>query len=268
MNWPQDFIETVGIEPYYHDESGIIYCGDCLEIMPKMSLESIDLITTDPAYESLRRWEGIGTTARMGFGRKDSKSYDPAKFFQTIPNKKLNDLTHLCSQLLKPNSHCYIMCDAITIPYFFNIMGQRFNCPEGCIYKDDLKPPFDNMKPLIWDKEIMGMGYHYRCQYEFVLMFDKGKRKLKDLGKSDILKFKKYKGEVPTQKPIRLFELLITQSSDEDDIILDPFLGSNTTGVASILHNRRYIGIEISEAYCKIAKERILREREQLKLIY
>jgi site-specific DNA-methyltransferase (adenine-specific) len=242
--WPSDFINK-------------IICGDWFEISKKIPSESIDLIATDPPYESLRRWEGIGTTARMGLGRQDSKSYDPNKFFQTIPNSKLPEMMNEFSRILKKDSHCYVMCDAITIPYFFNIMKQGFNCPESCVYFDEIKSPFDNIKPLVWDKEIIGMGYHYRCQYEFILMFDKGKRKLKDLGKPDILKFKKYRGEVPTEKPIRLFELLISQSSEQGNIVLDPFLGSGTTAIASKLNNRNFIGIEINPDYCKIAEERL-----------
>jgi len=88
-------------------------------------------------------------------------------------------------------------------------------------------------------------------------MFDKGKRRLKDLSIPDILKFKKYIGEVPTEKPIRLFELLIKQSSNEGDVILDPFIGSGTTAVACKELNRNYIGIEINPEYCKIARRRV-----------
>jgi len=244
MVWPDDFINQ-------------IICGDAFEIMRQIPSESVDLIATDPPYESLKKWMGIGTTARMGLGKKGSGADDPNKFFQTIPNSRLPEMMNEFSRILRNNSHCYVMCDAVAVPYFFNIMKQGFDCPDACIYFDEIKAPFDNIKPLIWDKEVMGMGYHYRSQYEFILMFDKGKKKLKDLGKPDVLRFKKYRGEIPTEKPVRLFELLVSQSSDEGDIVFDPFLGSGTTAVASKLLGRNFVGIEINSEYCRIAGERL-----------
>ena len=240
-----------------------IHCADCLEFMKDIPDKSVDLVLTDPPYESLNRWKGIGTTARMGLGRKDSKSYNPSKFFGTISNEKLFGIMEEFYRILKKDTHCYVMCDNVTLPYFFNMMGMGFGCPL-CIYRDDFTIKFNNLKPLIWDKENIGMGYHYRCRYEFILMFDKGKRRLKDLSIPDILKFKKYIGEVPTEKPIRLFELLIKQSSNEGDVILDPFIGSGTTAVACKELNRNYIGIDNKPEYCEIARKRINATTEPL----
>jgi len=61
----------------------------------------------------------------------------------------------------------------------------------------------------------------------------------------------------PTQKPLKLIKYIIRKYTKKDDIILDPFLGSGTTAVACKELGRRYIGIEISEKYCEIAKNRI-----------
>lgn len=68
----------------------------------------------------------------------------------------------------------------------------------------------------------------------------------------------------PTQKPIKLFERIIIASSNSSDIILDPFMGSGTTALASKQLNRKFIGFEISPEYCKIANERL--NQETLKL--
>jgi site-specific DNA-methyltransferase (adenine-specific) len=70
----------------------------------------------------------------------------------------------------------------------------------------------------------------------------------------------------PNEKPLLLIRKLITVGSNENDFIIDPFMGSGTTAVACEQLNRRWIGIEISEKYCEIAKQRIERERQQLKL--
>jgi len=68
--------------------------------------------------------------------------------------------------------------------------------------------------------------------------------------------------EHPTQKPLKLIERLIEIHSRENDVVLDPFLGSGTTVVACIRLNRQYIGIEKNEKYFKIAEERVKRELE------
>ena len=244
-----------------------IICGDYIEVMKEIESESVDLIVTDPAYETLNRWKGIGTTARMGLGKKSTKSYDPSKFFQTIPNEALSTMMEEFYRVLKKNTHCYVMCDNVTLPYFYSMMDMGFECPESCIYTDDFKLKFANMKPLIWDKVNMGMGYHYRCQYEFILMFDKGRnRRLNDLSIPDVLKFKRYAGEVPTEKPERLFELLIKQSSKENELVLDAFLGSGTTSLAAERLKRNSIGIEISKEYCELACKRLKSEIEQTEL--
>ena len=70
----------------------------------------------------------------------------------------------------------------------------------------------------------------------------------------------------PTQKPVALMEYLIKTYTNEGETVLDFCMGSGTTAVACERLNRRWIGIEISEAYCEIAKKRIEKERSQLKL--
>jgi len=68
----------------------------------------------------------------------------------------------------------------------------------------------------------------------------------------------KVHGKHPTQKPIKLLERIIAASTNPLDLILDPFMGSGTTGVASIRNKRRFIGIEINENFYNIANERNL----------
>ena len=81
-----------------------------------------------------------------------------------------------------------------------------------------------------------------------------------------ILGTSKEKVKHPTQKPVALMEYLIKTYTNEGETVLDFCMGSGTTGVACERLNRRWIGIEISEAYCEIAKQRIEKERSQLKL--
>ncbi|WP_140145178.1 DNA-methyltransferase, partial [Vibrio parahaemolyticus] len=92
------------------------------------------------------------------------------------------------------------------------------------------------------------MGYHYRARHEYILFFEKGKRKLNDLGVPDILQSKRVYRGYPTEKPVDLLEVLISQSSTEDELVMDPFFGSGSTLVAAKKLNRNYIGCDISDA--------------------
>lgn len=84
---------------------------------------------------------------------------------------------------------------------------------------------------------------------------------------TSILRFNRDKsGLHPTQKPVALFEYLIKTYTNEGDLVLDNCIGSGTTAVACIKTNRRFIGMELSEEYCKIANERIQKELSQSKL--
>jgi site-specific DNA-methyltransferase (adenine-specific) len=103
-------------------------------------------------------------------------------------------------------------------------------------------------------------------------MLDKGKnRKLNDLSVSDIIPFKRIAGKqklVPTQKPVELFRLLIEQSSNEGELVLDPFMGFGTTGIACTQTKRNFIGCDINPEYVKKANEYIeqIKKTQQMNL--
>ena len=221
--------------------------ADAFGFLKSLPDESVDCVVTDPPYESLRKWEGIGTTARMGLGQKGSGSDDPEKFFPTIPNARLAELLDELYRVLKPERHAYVMCDDDTLPYIFEAVG----------FGKKMKK-WKNLKILVWDKVNLGMGYHYRCRKEYVIMLDKGKnRRLNDLTVPDILSFKKDGNEVPTQKPVALFEVLVKQSTQPGETVLDPFMGAGTAAVASAKNGRKYVGCDIDQSHVAIGNRRV-----------
>ncbi|MGC4087407.1 MAG: site-specific DNA-methyltransferase [Polyangiaceae bacterium] len=104
----------------------------------------------------------------------------------------------------------------------------------------------------------IGMGYHYRARYEFVLFFEKGKRRLKDLGVPDILTAPRVRSGYPAEKPVSLNETLIRQSSEEGGIVIDPFMGSGSAGVAALNLGRRFVGNDLADASLALARKRLL----------
>ena len=89
---------------------------------------------------------------------------------------------------------------------------------------------FKFWKPLVWDKATIGMGYHYRARYEFILFFEKGKRRLNDLGIADIISVPRIRGGYPAEKPAEVADVLIRQSTEPGDVVVDPFMGSGSVG--------------------------------------
>ncbi len=104
----------------------------------------------------------------------------------------------------------------------------------------------------------MGMGYHYRSRYEFILFFEKGKRKLNNLGEPDVLYHKRIRNGYPTEKPVPLIKTLVSQSSLPGERVVDPFFGSGAVAVAAKELDRRFEGSDISPDAYEYASKRLL----------
>jgi len=205
--------------------------GDCLEVMKNIPDKSIDLVLTDPPY---------GMEFRSNH-RKEK--------YEKIENDNnliwLEDFLKESYRVLKDNTHIYIYCS------FHNID----------IFKQEVSKLFEVKNILVWVKNNTGMGDlegDYAPQYEFCIYARKGNKKLNRGRDSNILYFDKT-GNInhPTEKPVSLMGFLIKKSTDENDTVLDCFLGSGTTAVACKQLKRNFIGIEINEKYCEIARQRL-----------
>jgi site-specific DNA-methyltransferase (adenine-specific) len=119
------------------------------------------------------------------------------------------------------------------------------------------KAGFKFWKPLVWDKRTIGMGYHYRARYELILFFEKGKRRLSDLGIADIIEVPRIRGGYPAEKPVEIAEVLIRQSSEPGEVVADPFMGSGSVGVAAARLGRRFLGNDLNPEAVQIASRRL-----------
>jgi site-specific DNA-methyltransferase (adenine-specific) len=214
-----------------------LYQQDAVEWLSSLTDNSIDLLITDPPYESLEKHRKIGTTTRL----KNSKS-SSNQWFDIFPNQRFQTLLEQAYRVLKPNSHFYLFCDQETMFYIKPIAEQV---------------GFKFWKPIVWDKVAIGMGYHYRARYEFILFFEKGKRKLANLSIPDVLEFKRVYRGYPTEKPVPLIKILIEQSSVIGDIVVDPFFGSGSTLVAAQQLQRQAWGNDISDAAHQHLRNRV-----------
>ncbi len=215
---------------------------DAIEWLSQCESNSVDLVITDPPYESLEKHRAIGTTTRL----KQSKASSNA-WFEIFPNERFPALLAEVYRVLRRDRHFYLFCDAETM-FVVKPMAEAAG--------------FKFWKPLVWDKLCMGMGYHYRARYEFILFLEKGKRKLNNLGISDVIESKRIRGSkanpsYPTEKPVDLAKVLIEQSTITGDMVLDPFCGSGSVGVAAMQSGRQFIGCDVSERAVCLARDRL-----------
>ena len=209
-----------------------IICGDCLKVLKEIPDKSVDLVLTDPPYS-------IGTTSTGVKGSwLDNNLIKPFfdLFFENI------------KRLLKDTGEFYINTDWRTYPFLYPIIIEKMRI-TNCI---------------VWDYEWIKAGSHYRFSHEFIIYgqrLEKQKRKFsaseRDVWRIPPMNFTRKEKLHQQEKPIELIKKMIENSTNKNDLILDPFLGSGTTAVAAKQLNRNFIGIEISEKYCEIARQRL-----------
>ncbi len=212
--------------------------GDAVAWLRSLPSSSVDLVVTDPPYESLEKHRAIGTTTRLKHSKASSNDW-----FSIFPNSRFPELFAEVYRVLAKDTHFYLFCD-----------------PETMFVAKPLaeQAGFKFWKPLVWDKKNIGLGYHYRARYECVLFFEKGKRKLNNLGIADVLEAKRITGGYPAEKPPEVSEVLIQQSSERGQLVIDPFMGSGSVGVAALRSGRDFLGNDLCAEAIAITRERLL----------
>lgn len=256
------------------DLTGKITCSDCLDILKQLPDESIDLVCTDCPYKIVSGGCTTGTYGNLredvpteglirGCGRCAKKwetkgqldeNYANVKSGKMFDNNeiKFEDWLPEVYRVLKNGTHCYIM-----------VNGR--NLAE--LQKQAEKVGFKYQNLLVWEKGNATPNKFYLNACEFILMLRKGgERWINDMGTKTILKVPNQIGDKyhPTEKPVGLMEVLIANSTNENDLVLEPFAGAGATCIAARNLKRRFIGIEIDEQYAKVANERLDMAQQQV----
>jgi DNA modification methylase len=203
-----------------------IICGDCSELIKLIPNNSIDIVFTDPPY-------GLNKNGVRG-------DADLSLFYNILPE---------CDRVLKQNSFFIVFFSTKFLPQLFK--DNPFNyfwqivlyCPEGRV------------------KSPIGFTKYMSC-----FIFKKGKPKIIRWNKDIFIDtpgkmVEPDEGYIdhPTPKPKHFTKEILKMFTKENDLILDPFIGSGSTAIACLQLNRKFIGFEIEEKYCKIALERVKR---------
>jgi site-specific DNA-methyltransferase (adenine-specific) len=217
-----------------------VYQKDCLEGLKSIPSESIHLCVTDPPY----RVVSGGKKRRKGQPSGILLSND-GKIFEHN-NIKIKDWMTEVYRVLKEESHFYVMTNALNLQEMLNVSTEI---------------GFKLHNLLIWKKNNCTPSQYYMKNAEYILFLRKGKAKyIHNIGTKTVIEIDNLRERVhPTQKPTELMEIFIANSSNSGDIILDPFMGSFTTALATLNvgENRQFIGFEIDPSYIEIGNERM-----------
>jgi len=214
-----------------------IYNMDCFESIDKISKNSIQLVLTDPPF--------LNPSAH--YISRDLSKAKRCYGDTSVMKHSFRLLAKRISNVLKPNGHVLVFCDCVTYPVFFEAFYDYF----------------DYTRALIWYKGdnyfSLGRGA-WRYSYEMIMHSYNKNQFYVSLDRQDVIKCSNVKNidrDHPAEKPVDLLMKLILAVTQEDDVVLDPFIGSGSTAVASKQLKRKFIGFEINPDYVNIANKKI-----------
>ena len=224
-----------------------IRLGDCKELLKTLPDNSIDLILTDPPYNIAKY-----STGNIKFNWRSDINNDIAEWDEAPldPSYFIEDF----KRILKPKGNAFIFTSYNMIGEWHKAFDKEYDTFQFMAWHkrnpvpNFMQTSFLNSVELIicfWNK---GHTWNFTNQAEMHNFIETS-----ICGGSERLKDPKH----PTQKPIKVLEHIINIASNEGDVVLDPFMGVGSTGVAAKNLNRNFIGFELDEKYFEAAEKRL-----------
>ena len=230
-------MKTLEEYKYFETANGILYHGDCLEIMPLLENKSVNVSFTSPPYNRKRNDK---------YKFYDDNITDYYKFLVDV----LNELKRITSRNI-----------------FFNIQKTMYNKKD--VFKIIGEFYNDIYEIFIWEKSnpLPANGLNITNAYEFIICFGEWLKSNKTYTKNHITTSvtvmpKEHKAVMND----KISDFFMENFTQNEDTILDCFGGTGTTAISCIKNNRKFVLIEKHEEYCEIAKKRILAEYNQIKM--
>jgi len=252
------YFET--LKPYFYDNSSAVFLSDTFFALKDMYTECIDMIFADPPYflsnDGITCCGGKAVSVNKGDWDKIGSLEEKHNF-----NRQW---LRLCYRVLKPNGSIWVSGTLHNIYSVGMALEQEgFKIINNITWQKTNPPPnlacrcfTHSTETILWAKKNDTSSRHF-FNYELMKEINGGTQ-MKDVWTGTLTPLaEKTHGKHPTQKPIYLLERIILASTNENDLILDPFCGSSTTGVACKKLKRNYLGIDNNEDYIKLSIERI-----------
>lgn len=269
---------AIKIEPIYCEQNSniILYQGDCFEILNLFSQKFpegfVDVIFADPPYFLSNDGISCHSGKMVSVNKGD---WDKSKGTELNHQFNLKWLS-LCQKILKPNGTIWVSGTSHIIHSIGFAMQQLgFKILNDITWVKPNPPPNISCRyfthateTIIWAAKNSKSKHFFN--YEEMRKMNGGKQMKSVWYIYPPQAWEKEFGKHPTQKPVELIKRILIASSKPDELVLDPFMGSGTTGVAALQLKRKFIGIELDKTYIEIAIKRIKKElsiqEEQLPL--
>lgn len=251
------------IQVALNDEQSVLVQGDSFQLLSQMKENSIDMIFADPPYFL----SNDGITCKGGKMVSVNKGdWDKINSFED-KHEFNRQWIRLCKAVLKDSGTIWISGTLHNIYSIGMALEQEgFKIINNITWQKTNPPPnlacrafTHSTETILWAKKDIKKAkhlFHYHLMKE-----ENGGKQMKDVWTGSLTpKREKKLGKHPTQKPLYLLNRIISASTNEDDVILDPFCGSSTTGVAAKNLGRKYIGIDNELEYIELSKARLQME--------
>ena len=255
------------LKPYFHtkDKKAVLYLGDVLNVLRKIPDASVDCVWADPPYNLSN--DGItcvaGKMVPVNKGEWDrSRGIDGDFQFNLA-------WTAECYRILRPTGSIWVTGTLHVHPSVgMSLLKNGFRLLNDIVWQKPNPPPNLSCRTFTHSTELVYWASKAQKEDNVPYKFNYLQMKRENGGKQmkSIWSFQSPRkgtketefGKHPTQKPVALVERCIRASTDPGDVILDPFIGSGTTGIAAILNHRRFIGVDNNKPYLDVAIKRIL----------
>jgi len=259
-------LSIVKNKPYFMDGNFVLYHGDCLSILNQLPDNSVDMIFADPPYN----------LSNGGFSVHAGRMVSVDKGLWDVSKGFLDDYEfhyrwlEACKRVLKPNGtlwvsgtyHSIYQCGHALQSLGYHILN------DISWFKPNASPNLScrfftaSHETIIWARKEKRAKHIFNYQEMKNGDWPEDKLKKPNLQMRSVWSMgtpkpeeKKY-GKHPTQKPLDLLKRIVLSSTNKGDVILDPFTGSSTTGMASVMHGRKFIGIDMEKDYLELSIKR------------
>jgi len=205
-------------------------CGDCLDLIKELPANSVDVLYSDAPYIPPEHKKTL-----TNYPRTLSEFAILESFYKTFIVE--------IDRVLKPNGRIYLYCNSDSYAMFYIHLFKYVK----------------KLRCFVWDKIMCSLGYTFRHQHELILYGEREEAKPIKCGTGDIFKYRAVKANTkshPAEKPVELHKHIL-QHYTNGEVVLDPFMGTGSIGVACKELGLKYIGFEIEPCYYEIAAKRI-----------